>query len=104
LIQERQQRRVIESLEAQLTLARQTLDRLGDRYLKGAAPYLDVLGALSSQQALERSLVTARRELLGFRIALHRALAGGVSLEPPALAVLDDGAAASATTAGGTNP
>ena len=90
LVQERQQRSLIASLESQLTLAHQTLERLSDRYIKGATAYLDVLAALSSQQAVERSLVTARSELLGFRIALHRALAGGFALEPPALAALDD--------------
>ncbi|MGH0033875.1 MAG: efflux transporter outer membrane subunit [Myxococcota bacterium] len=97
LVQERQQRRLIESLETQLTLARQTLARLRDRYVKGATDYLDVLAALSSQQELERSVVTARRELLDFRIALHRALAGGFPLETPALAMLDEEAGAPAS-------
>lgn len=97
LVQERQQRRLIESLEAQLTLARQTLERLRDRYVKGATDYLDVLAALSSQQELERSVVTARRQLLDFRIALHRALAGGFPLETPALAMLDEKASTPAS-------
>lgn len=90
LVQEARQRDLIESLEAQSTLARQTLERLRDRYLKGAVNYLDVLDALASQQTLERSLVTARRELLDFRIALHRALAGSFELEPADLAVVEE--------------
>jgi len=104
LAQERQQRRLIESLEAQLELARQTLERLGDRYLKGATAYLDVLDALASQQTLERSLVTARRELLEFRIDLHRAVAGGFPLEPPALATPGGGPRASAPPPPGAAP
>lgn len=88
LVLERQQRRVIESLEAQLGLARGTLDRLRDRYIKGGADYLDVLGALASQQTLERDLLASRRALLDVRIALHRALAGGFSLEAPEAADL----------------
>ncbi len=86
LAQEREQRVLLGSLETQLVLAGQTLERLRDRYVKGAAAYLDVLDALSSQQTLERSLVTARQELLGFRIDLHQALAGGFLLDPPELA------------------
>ncbi|MGH0031819.1 MAG: TolC family protein [Myxococcota bacterium] len=104
LVQERQQRRLIESLELQLKLARQTLERLRDRYVKGATDYLDVLGALASQQDLERSLVTARRDLLEFRIALHRALAGGFPLEAPALASLDADAGTPASGSGGVTP
>lgn len=86
LVQERQQRLLIESLERQLELSRVTLERLGDRYLKGAIGYLDVLDALSSRQSLERTLLSARRDLLGFRIALYRAIAGGFPLETPELA------------------
>lgn len=89
LVQEEQQRALIQSLEAQLELARLTLERLRDRYTKGASDYLDVLDALSSQQSLERDVVGARRDLLGFRIALYRALAGGFELERPALARLE---------------
>ncbi len=88
LVQEQQQRKRIESLEAQLELAQGTLRRLRDRYVKGGSDYLDVLSALSSQQDLERELLTARRELLDFRIALHRALAGGFPLELPGNAEL----------------
>ncbi len=80
LVQESEQRGLVESLEGQHRLATQTLERLRDRYVKGATAYLDVLDALASQQALQRNLVTARRELLGFRIALHRSLAGGFEL------------------------
>lgn len=103
LVQERQQRILVESLETQLALAGQTLERLRDRYVKGGTNYLDVLDALSSQQALERNLVTGRRNLLGFRIDLHRALAGGFALEPPGpVAVTGETPAAAAASEGST--
>ena len=45
-----------------------------------AAPaHLDVLNGLSSQQALERSRLTERRELVERRIELHRSIAGGLA-------------------------
>ncbi|MEZ4280868.1 MAG: efflux transporter outer membrane subunit [Myxococcota bacterium] len=96
LVLERQQRSVIGSLEAQLELARGTLDRLRDRYIRGGADYLDVLGALASQQTLERDLLVSRRALLDVRIALHRALAGGFALDAPGAAGLAASGAASA--------
>ncbi len=99
LVLERQQRRVIESLEAQLELARDTFDRLRDRYIKGGADYLDVLGALASQQTLERDLLASGRGLLDVRIALHRALAGGFSLGAPDAAELAASGSGPATAA-----
>lgn len=67
----------ISSLEHQLDLARSTYRQLRLRYLNGAADYIEVLTALREQQALERSLLSARLDRLQFRIALYRALAGG---------------------------
>ncbi len=67
----------IDSLRAQLDLAERTLVQLRTQYLNGAADFIDVLTALREQQALERSLLTARLDRVRFRVALHRALAGG---------------------------
>lgn len=97
LVQEDQQRQLIESLDAQRRLARGTLERLRERYVQGASDYLDVLDALASLQGLERDLLTARRELIDFRIALHRALAGGFGLEAPEMAAARTGATPEAT-------
>ena len=79
----RQQARLVESLDRQLELARGAVDRARERFGAGAASYVDVLDALRTLQALERSRLTARREQFQHRIDLYRALAGGVPIEPP---------------------
>ena len=81
LAQERQQRRRVDSLERQVELARQALARLRGRYIGGATDFLDVLDGLTRLQGLERELIEARRQRLAARIALARALAGGI--DPP---------------------
>ncbi len=67
----------IAQLETQLELADETYRQLRTQYLNGVADYIEVLDTLTAQQFLARSLVTARLDLIEFRIALHRALAGG---------------------------
>ncbi len=81
LIQEQQQRRRIASLRGQVELAEQTVRQLQVEYLNGVSDYIDVLTALTEEQRLRRDLLTARRQLVEFRIALYRALAGGFSTE-----------------------
>ncbi len=83
LEQEFRQERFIESLEKQLELARATTQQTGARYLRGAETYLQVLSAQQTEQALERTLLGARQDLIGFRIDLNRALAGGWEMTPP---------------------
>lgn len=77
LAQERYQLLRIESLQAQLQLARQTYQQLRNQYLNGAADYISVLTAIREQQQLERDLLSARLEHVTQRIGLYRALAGG---------------------------
>ncbi|NQU10293.1 efflux transporter outer membrane subunit [bacterium] len=86
LVQERQQRALIASLEKQLELSRHVIDRTRDSYTKGAVDYLRVLDALSTHQALQRTHLQAQRQLIEFRINLGRALGGGWDLTPPARA------------------
>lgn len=81
LIQERQQHTVVSNLEQQVALATQASNLIRLRYVNGAIDFLRVLSALLSQQALERNLLQARQELLGFRINLYRALAGNFPLK-----------------------
>ena len=81
LADEQYQRARIVSLGAQLELARATYRELRGQYLNGAADFIDVLVALREEQALERSVLEARRLEIEARIALHRAIAGGV-VEP----------------------
>jgi outer membrane protein TolC len=52
-----------------------------DRYLNGAVDYQRVLDALLSYQRLQRTRLTALRELFEFRIDLYRALGGGWEME-----------------------
>jgi NodT family efflux transporter outer membrane factor (OMF) lipoprotein len=83
LVREAQQREKTSSLEEQFYLATQVIQRLRARYIHGGTAYLDVLNALSSQQALERQILTARRTLIDFRVDLAKALAGGWGMTNP---------------------
>jgi NodT family efflux transporter outer membrane factor (OMF) lipoprotein len=83
LTQERQQAMLLENLQAQLGLARETYDRTRDRYIKGQTDYIRVLESLQSLQSLERDLIRARRVLLSRRIDLYRSIAGGWELPAP---------------------
>lgn len=77
LARERRQRLRITSLRQQVELAAQTVEQLQLQYLNGVSDYIDVLTALTEEQQLRRDLLTARRALVEFRVALYRALAGG---------------------------
>lgn len=77
LIQEQKQRERIRNLESRLRLARDTYEQVELGYFNGASEFISVLTAQTELQEIERDLLTVRRELVEFRIALHRALAGG---------------------------
>jgi outer membrane protein TolC len=81
LVQEQRQRDFIVSIDRQLTLAGQVIERLRDRYLQGTVDYQRVLDALLSFQSLQRSLLTARQTLVQYRIDLCLALGTGWVLE-----------------------
>jgi NodT family efflux transporter outer membrane factor (OMF) lipoprotein len=76
LIREDKQRQQIQSIERQVALANEAYTQLRLQYLNGDGNYLDVLTALDGIQQLRRDLLSARLELVEFRIALYRALAG----------------------------
>jgi len=76
LVQERKQAEYLRELERQVTLARDTLREARMRYVNGLNDYLPVLAALQSLQDLERNLLTARRNLLTYRVQLYRAMGG----------------------------
>lgn len=82
LTNESRQQRYIERLDEQLRLSRETVDNLRLRYLRGATDYLDVLDALLTRQDLQVEYLTARRQLLDYRINLYRALAGDIAGTP----------------------
>ena len=83
LDQEQRQRDFIASIDRQLTLAGQVIERVRDRYLQGTVDYQRVLDALISQQELQRSHLTAKRDLVQYRIDLCRALGAGWRLDRP---------------------
>ena len=74
LVQEQRQRERIVEITNQLQVADTTLDLVRARYGQGAADFLSVLTALTSQQQVQLNLLQARRELLSHRIQLCRAL------------------------------
>jgi outer membrane protein TolC len=76
LIREDKQRQQIQSIERQVALANEAYTQLRLQYLNGDGNYLDVLTALEGIQQLRRDLLSARLQLVEFRIALYRALAG----------------------------
>ncbi len=86
LVQEGHQRVYVESLATQLDLSRKAFERTRQQYLNGQVDYLRVLESLATQQQLERSELTAQRQLIERRIDLCRALAGSWDMERPELA------------------
>ena len=76
LVQEKEQESYIASLILQLELAQKTPANVRDRYKQGVENYQRVLSAQLSYQTLERSLLTAQRDRIGYRIDLYRALGG----------------------------
>jgi outer membrane protein TolC len=81
LVREQQQADQVQDLITQRRLASETLQQLELSYQNGVASFLDVLSARTQLQELERETLFARLDRLRFRIALHRALAGGFQLE-----------------------
>lgn len=76
ILQERNGTERVRLLDNQLAIAQQLLTETKIRYSQGLTDYLPVLAAVVTVQNLERDLITSRRELLSFRVALHRALGG----------------------------
>ena len=76
LAREKYQGDYIRELDENLSLAEMTLEEAKARYLNGLSDYLPVLTALVSLQNLQRTRVSAQRQLLSYRISLHRALGG----------------------------
>jgi len=83
LVQEANQRRYLTSLESQIELADQAFQRIRDTYIGGAADYIEVLNALLTSQALERTYLQAQRQLIEYRVDLYRALGGGWEMSRP---------------------
>jgi len=82
---ERYQIERIVKLETQVDLAKKASEQLLQFFITGEATYLDVLSANQSQQRLQRSLLSARLELILIRVGLYSALAGDFDTRPDAV-------------------
>ncbi len=78
LVQETSQRELVDSTNRQLELAELSLQRLFAGYRNGTVDYIAILDAQQSTSQLRRNLLTARQQLLEFRIALYRAISGSL--------------------------
>jgi len=76
LVQEKQQRLLINSLNLQYSLSQKATTQIRLRYMYGAIDFLRVLTTQINQQSLERSRISAQRQLIEYRIQLYRSLAG----------------------------
>ena len=76
------QSEIVESLKVQVALAEEVVQRSRGSYERGGVAFVTVLEALTSHQALERSLLTAERTQLQHRIDLCRALGGTWDVPP----------------------
>ena len=83
LIQESRQREYLGHLEYQLEMSQEVVRRAQDSYTGGAYTYLQVLDALRTHQQLERTVLSAKRQLIGLRVDLCRALGGGWEITGP---------------------
>ncbi len=83
LTEEKHQVRYLASLNRQLDLASQAMERIREKYIQGGVDYQRVLTALLSHQQTQRNILTAKRDLIVNRINLCRALGGGWELEVP---------------------
>ncbi|MBM9518446.1 efflux transporter outer membrane subunit [Desulforhopalus vacuolatus] len=73
------------SLEKQLKLASDSVEQINRRYRQGTLGYQRVLSTTLTVQNLQRDILSIKYQLLSNRIALYRALSGGLpgELLPP---------------------
>jgi len=76
IVQEKYQVNLLEKLHIQVSTAQDNLREAKSRYATGLSDYLPVIAALSSLQTLERRLISEKKNLLGYRSRLYRALGG----------------------------
>ncbi|MGR9053638.1 MAG: efflux transporter outer membrane subunit [Gammaproteobacteria bacterium] len=83
LVRESRQHQRLASLEKQALYLDRANSQIRMRYVYGAIDFLRVLTSQINQQSLERSVLRAERELIGYRIDLYRSLAGGWQITRP---------------------
>jgi hypothetical protein len=87
---ERRQLERIEKLEIQVRMAGQAADQLLQFFVVGEASFLDTLSATQSVQRLQRSLLSARLDLILIRIGLYLAIGGDFDTRPVPFAMPAD--------------
>lgn len=73
---ESNQLETVKRLEEELDVTRETLDLSAERYRAGLTDFLNVLTAQDRVHQLERSVISARRRQLSYRVQFCRALSG----------------------------
>lgn len=84
LLQDQQLQIRVASLDVQLQLSDQVVDRLERQLRNGGDVYLNLLDAQITNSSLRRDVISTRQLLVEQRIALLRALAGPLPDPPPA--------------------
>lgn len=85
LVQEAAQTRALALLDAQLDVGRAALAELQRRYAGGVGDFLPLLTAQQALTQAESARLSAERQRLTARVALHQALGGAVPERPPVL-------------------
>jgi len=73
---EKKQSEYLEKLREQLEIAKRISELTRSQFVTGGTTYFYVLDALKNQQALERSVLIAEREVIQYRISLYKSIAG----------------------------
>lgn len=76
LVREKYQHIYLEELQKQVNYSKKSLEEARTRYLNGLDDYLRVLTSLKSLQSLEQTQISAKRQLLSYRIQVYRSLGG----------------------------
>lgn len=76
LAQERHQSEHLAAQRTRLRASEAVLDAARERYSNGLSDFLPVLTALVALQSDQQSVISAQRQLLAYRVQLHRALGG----------------------------
>ena len=81
LIQENKQSSYCDHMEKQLVIATNVTELRRTAFVAGNTDYTTVLQALKSEQSLEKSVISAKRALIKYRIDLYRSIAGSFERE-----------------------
>lgn len=81
IISEIQQKNYIKALNKRLTISENTLGLTQNRYIYGQKEFLQYLTSLINHQLLQRTSVSAKYQLILYRIQLYKAIAGSLDIK-----------------------